>query len=203
MSAARFETASAEETQALGRRLGALAEPGDLYLLRGPLGAGKTTLTQGIAWGADAGGLIDARDDLLAHAPRSGPERRPRERRQRRRRADWGGLAASLGLGRRGWRWSRHRRNRLRCGRSRRRGGRDGRRGRRNGGRRRRGVAGGEGEDRGDGKGRSGEAQHKESVVLWANSDPGSRTRGNSPLGSRGSLGHAGAARPPARDFAG
>ena len=44
MNAARFETASAEETQALGRRLGALAEPGDLYLLRGPLGAGKTTL---------------------------------------------------------------------------------------------------------------------------------------------------------------
>ena len=67
MSAARFETASAEETQALGRRLGALAQPGDLYLLRGPLGAGKTTLTQGVAWGAGATGYAHSPTFVLAH----------------------------------------------------------------------------------------------------------------------------------------
>jgi len=48
----RFTTQSEDETQAFGRRLGALLAVGDLVLLRGTLGAGKTTLTQGIAWGA-------------------------------------------------------------------------------------------------------------------------------------------------------
>lgn len=42
---------SPEQTQLLGQRLGGLAEPGDVILLTGDLGAGKTTLTQGIAWG--------------------------------------------------------------------------------------------------------------------------------------------------------
>ncbi len=44
-------THSAEETQALGEALGRLAQPGDLILLSGQLGAGKTCLTQGIARG--------------------------------------------------------------------------------------------------------------------------------------------------------
>ena len=44
-------THSAEETQALGRHLGAQTELGDLLLLSGELGSGKTTLAQGIAWG--------------------------------------------------------------------------------------------------------------------------------------------------------
>ncbi len=42
---------SPEQTQELGTRLGGLAMPGDVYLLTGNLGAGKTCLTQGIAWG--------------------------------------------------------------------------------------------------------------------------------------------------------
>jgi tRNA threonylcarbamoyladenosine biosynthesis protein TsaE len=42
-------TASADETRALGERLGARLRPGDLVTLRGELGAGKTTLAQGIA----------------------------------------------------------------------------------------------------------------------------------------------------------
>jgi tRNA threonylcarbamoyladenosine biosynthesis protein TsaE len=42
---------SPEETQKIGVRLGELALPGDIFLLVGGLGAGKTCLTQGIAWG--------------------------------------------------------------------------------------------------------------------------------------------------------
>jgi len=42
---------SPEETQEIGKALGTLASPGDLFLLVGELGAGKTCMTQGIAWG--------------------------------------------------------------------------------------------------------------------------------------------------------
>ncbi|MBA7469400.1 tRNA threonylcarbamoyladenosine biosynthesis protein TsaE [subsurface metagenome] len=44
---------SPEQTQQLGVRIGELARPGDIYLLVGNLGTGKTCLTQGIAWGLD------------------------------------------------------------------------------------------------------------------------------------------------------
>jgi tRNA threonylcarbamoyladenosine biosynthesis protein TsaE len=44
-----FITHSAEETIALGRELAALLAPPKLVLLRGDLGAGKTTLVKGIA----------------------------------------------------------------------------------------------------------------------------------------------------------
>ncbi|MGY1744584.1 tRNA (adenosine(37)-N6)-threonylcarbamoyltransferase complex ATPase subunit type 1 TsaE [Blastococcus sp. SYSU D00695] len=39
---------TAEDTRALGAALAALARPGDLVVLVGPLGAGKTALTQGL-----------------------------------------------------------------------------------------------------------------------------------------------------------
>ena len=42
---------SPEETQKIGVRIGEIALPGDIFLLVGGLGAGKTCLTQGIAWG--------------------------------------------------------------------------------------------------------------------------------------------------------
>jgi len=42
---------SPEQTQKIGVRIGELALPGDVFLLSGSLGAGKTCLTQGIAWG--------------------------------------------------------------------------------------------------------------------------------------------------------
>ncbi len=44
---------SSDETHALGVQLGQQAQPGDILLLIGELGAGKTTLTQGIAQGLD------------------------------------------------------------------------------------------------------------------------------------------------------
>jgi tRNA threonylcarbamoyladenosine biosynthesis protein TsaE len=42
-----LETGSAEETEALGARLAELLGPGDVVLLEGDLGAGKTTLIRG------------------------------------------------------------------------------------------------------------------------------------------------------------
>ena len=42
---------SVEMTHRLGRAIGANVSPGDILLLTGGLGAGKTTLTQGILWG--------------------------------------------------------------------------------------------------------------------------------------------------------
>jgi len=44
---------SPEQTQELGKHIGELALPGDVFLLVGELGTGKTCLTQGIAWGLD------------------------------------------------------------------------------------------------------------------------------------------------------
>jgi len=49
-----FTTHSAEETTKLGRALAAELNPGTVVLLRGDLGAGKTTLVKGIAEGFHA-----------------------------------------------------------------------------------------------------------------------------------------------------
>jgi tRNA threonylcarbamoyladenosine biosynthesis protein TsaE len=51
MNQPEITTNSPEETQEFGARLGKLARPGDVFLLVGKLGAGKTCLTQGIARG--------------------------------------------------------------------------------------------------------------------------------------------------------
>lgn len=47
----QIESFSAEDTHALGKKLGENAKPGDVYTLLGDLGVGKTVLTQGIADG--------------------------------------------------------------------------------------------------------------------------------------------------------
>ena len=52
MSASReLHTSSPEETIAAGRQLARQLAPGQMIILRGDLGAGKTTLTKGIAEG--------------------------------------------------------------------------------------------------------------------------------------------------------
>lgn len=53
MSSLEMVSHSPEQTQKLGVRIGQLALPGDVFLLVGDLGTGKTCLTQGIAWGLD------------------------------------------------------------------------------------------------------------------------------------------------------
>ena len=49
-----FFSRSPEQTRRIGMRLGGLLQPGDLICLQGDLGAGKTTLVQGMAqgWGS-------------------------------------------------------------------------------------------------------------------------------------------------------
>jgi tRNA threonylcarbamoyladenosine biosynthesis protein TsaE len=53
-----FRWASLEETHLFGRALGGLLRAGDLLVLTGDLGAGKTTLTQSIADGLGVRGPI-------------------------------------------------------------------------------------------------------------------------------------------------
>ena len=53
-AAARRVTASAEATERLGAALAAALAPGDVLVLTGPLGAGKTRLVAGLARGLGA-----------------------------------------------------------------------------------------------------------------------------------------------------
>jgi len=56
MTTLTLETHREEQTVALGHRLGQLSQAGDLYLLSGELGAGKTCLVRGIAAGLGVSG---------------------------------------------------------------------------------------------------------------------------------------------------
>jgi tRNA threonylcarbamoyladenosine biosynthesis protein TsaE len=49
---------SVEDTRAFGARLAAVLRPGDLIVLTGPLGAGKTALVQGIGAGLEVTGRV-------------------------------------------------------------------------------------------------------------------------------------------------
>ena len=61
-----IKTESPEATQRLGRLTGQAAAAGDVILLEGPLGAGKTTFTQGLAAGLDiTGGVMSPTFVLL------------------------------------------------------------------------------------------------------------------------------------------
>ncbi len=53
-------TRSAAETRALGRALGSAALPGTLVALTGPLGAGKTVLTKGLADGLGVTSVVNS-----------------------------------------------------------------------------------------------------------------------------------------------
>jgi tRNA threonylcarbamoyladenosine biosynthesis protein TsaE len=57
---------TADQTRAWGRRLGRLLRAGDLVVLTGGLGAGKTTLTQGIAQGVRVRGPITSPTFVIA-----------------------------------------------------------------------------------------------------------------------------------------
>jgi tRNA threonylcarbamoyladenosine biosynthesis protein TsaE len=63
--------ATAADMRALGRRLAAVLSAGDLVILSGPLGAGKTTLTQGIGEGLGIRGPVTSPTFVIArvHPP--------------------------------------------------------------------------------------------------------------------------------------
>jgi tRNA threonylcarbamoyladenosine biosynthesis protein TsaE len=64
--AGRIEVATADGMQALGRRLAGLLRAGDLVVLSGPLGAGKTTLVQGIGAGLGVRGPVTSPTFVIA-----------------------------------------------------------------------------------------------------------------------------------------
>ncbi|KGF17338.1 tRNA (adenosine(37)-N6)-threonylcarbamoyltransferase complex ATPase subunit type 1 TsaE [Corynebacterium freneyi] len=62
---------TAEDMRAFGEELGAALVAGDLVILDGPLGAGKTTLTQGIAAGMNVRGRVTSPTFTIARHHRS------------------------------------------------------------------------------------------------------------------------------------
>lgn len=60
------------DTQAFGAALAELLRPGDLVVLAGPLGAGKTALTQGIGAGLGVPGRVTSPTFVLARVHRGG-----------------------------------------------------------------------------------------------------------------------------------
>ncbi|HZJ47420.1 MAG TPA: tRNA (adenosine(37)-N6)-threonylcarbamoyltransferase complex ATPase subunit type 1 TsaE [Acidimicrobiia bacterium] len=65
-------TQSPEETLALGRRLAGVLLPGDVVLLDGRLGTGKTLLTSGIAQGLGIAGPVSSPTFVIARVYRDG-----------------------------------------------------------------------------------------------------------------------------------
>lgn len=62
-----------EDTLELGRALGALLRAGDLVILAGSLGAGKTALTKGIAAGMGVSGRVTSPTFVIARVHPAGP----------------------------------------------------------------------------------------------------------------------------------
>jgi len=58
--------ATVDDTRRFGRRLAAVLRPGDLVLLSGPLGAGKTALAQGIGAGLHVRGEVTSPTFVIA-----------------------------------------------------------------------------------------------------------------------------------------
>lgn len=70
-AAGTAELATAEDTAALGVRLGEQLRAGDVVVLAGPLGAGKTVLAKGIAEALDVDGPVISPTYVLARVHRA------------------------------------------------------------------------------------------------------------------------------------
>ncbi|SEK87001.1 tRNA (adenosine(37)-N6)-threonylcarbamoyltransferase complex ATPase subunit type 1 TsaE [Rhodococcus maanshanensis] len=64
-----------EDTEAFGRRLALELSAGDLVVLDGPLGAGKTALSRGIAAGLGVQGRVSSPTFIIAREHRAGGQR--------------------------------------------------------------------------------------------------------------------------------
>lgn len=62
----RHEIASPDDMEAFGLKIGRMLHPGDLVVLTGALGAGKTTLTRGIAEGLGVRGPVQSPTFVIA-----------------------------------------------------------------------------------------------------------------------------------------
>ncbi len=72
MIEAQLELPTAADTRSLGARIGRCARAGDLVLLSGPLGAGKTVLAQGIGAGLGVQSGVISPTFVLARVHRKG-----------------------------------------------------------------------------------------------------------------------------------
>ncbi len=74
----QINTAGVAKTRALGRRLARYLRVGDVVLLQGPLGAGKTALTQGVGAGLNVEGPVNSPTFVLLarHDPLEAPTAR-------------------------------------------------------------------------------------------------------------------------------
>ena len=75
MSTTGLRLATVDDTHAFGRRLAAVLRAGDLVLLTGPLGAGKTALVQGLGAGLGVLGAITSPTFVIARVHRPDPAR--------------------------------------------------------------------------------------------------------------------------------
>jgi tRNA threonylcarbamoyladenosine biosynthesis protein TsaE len=66
----RRELATVEDTRAFGKELASALRAGDLVVLSGPLGAGKTALTQGIGEGLGVSGRVTSPTFVIARVHR-------------------------------------------------------------------------------------------------------------------------------------
>jgi tRNA threonylcarbamoyladenosine biosynthesis protein TsaE len=67
MQALELETGSAEETEAVAARLARLLEPGDVVLVSGELGAGKTTFVRGACRALGITGRVTSPTFTIGH----------------------------------------------------------------------------------------------------------------------------------------
>jgi tRNA threonylcarbamoyladenosine biosynthesis protein TsaE len=77
MTSATVELPTVDDTLAFGSRLGSRLTAGDLVILSGSLGAGKTTLTKGIAAGMAVTGRITSPTFVIARVHQPAPSADP------------------------------------------------------------------------------------------------------------------------------
>lgn len=70
----KIEAQSAERTQEIGQALGQIVAAGDLIMLSGPLGAGKTTFVQGLARGMGVKGRVTSPTFVISHVHEGDPD---------------------------------------------------------------------------------------------------------------------------------